>query len=73
MYLCLGAALSTPSFVSLFCKAFADVFGTLVFLSAILLPSKSPVASAVFWIDLFDAVFIASFVDFFALSRPNND
>ena len=48
MYLFLGAALSTPSFVSLFCKAFADVFGTLVILSAILLPSKSPVASAVF-------------------------
>ena len=41
----------------------------LVILSAILLPIKSPVASAVFWIALFDAVFIASVVDFLALSR----
>ena len=42
---------------------------TLVILSAILLPIKSPVASAVFWIALFEAVFIASVIDFLALSR----
>ena len=41
----------------------------LVILPAILLPIKSPVASAAFWIALFDAVFIASVVDFPALSR----
>ena len=41
----------------------------LVILSAILLPIKSPVASAVFWIALFEAVFIASVVDFLVLSR----
>ena len=41
----------------------------LVILPAILLPIKSPVASAAFWIALFDAVFIASVVDFLALSR----
>ena len=35
-----------------------------VLLSAILLPIKSPVASAVFWIALFDAVFMESVVDF---------
>ena len=59
MYLFLGAALSTPTSVSSFCKAFADFFETLVILSAILLPIKSPVASVVFWISIFDAVFIA--------------
>ena len=48
MYLFLGVAIST-SYVSLFGKAFADIFfETLVILSAISLPIKSPVASAVF-------------------------
>ena len=42
---------------------------TLVILSAILLPIKLPVASAVFSIALFDAVFIASDVNFLALLR----
>ena len=41
----------------------------LVILSSILLPIKSPVASAVFWIAFSEAVFIASAVDFLALSR----
>ena len=41
----------------------------LVILSAILLPVKSSVASAGFWIVLFKAVFIASVVNFLALSR----
>ena len=41
----------------------------LVILSAILLPMKSPVASALFWIALFDAVFIASVAEFLELWR----
>ena len=40
----------------------------LVVLSAILLPTKSPVASAVFWIAHGDAVFIAFVADFLAVS-----
>ena len=54
---------------SLFCVFFFDFFETLVILSAISLPIKSPVASAVFWIALFEAVFIASVVDILAVSR----
>ena len=42
---------------------------TLAVLSAVLLPIKSPVGSAIFWIALFEAVFIASVVDFLAVSR----
>ena len=41
---------------------------TLVILSAILLPIKSPVSSAVFRIALFETVFIASVADFLAPS-----
>ena len=44
----------------------------LVILSAILLPIKSLAASTVFWIALFDAVFIASDEDFLALSKDKN-
>ena len=69
MYLYLGVALSTSSSVSLFCKAIADFFETLLILSAILLPITSPVASTVFGIAIFEAVFIASVEDFLALSR----
>ena len=69
MYLFLGVALSTSTSVSLFCNSLLDFFETLVILSAILLPIKSPVASAVFWISHFEAVFIASAVDFLALLR----
>ena len=43
-------------------------FDMLVVLSAILLPTKSPVAYAVFWTALCDAVFIASLADFLAVS-----
>ena len=50
--------------VSLFLNSLGD-FETLVILSAILLPIKSPVASAVLWIVLFEEVFIASIEDFF--------
>ena len=69
MYLFWEEALFTSTSVSLFCNSLADFFETLVILSAILLPIKSPVAFAVFWIALFDAVFIASVVGFLALSR----
>ena len=49
MYLFLRVAISTSSSVSIFGNYFADFFlETLVILSAILLPIKSPVASAVF-------------------------
>ena len=64
IYLFLGVAFSTSTSVLLFCNSFADFFETLVILSAILLPIKSAVVSAAFWIAGFDAVFIASFVDF---------
>ena len=67
MYLFLGVVIFTSSsFVSsLLCDSFVDFFlETLVILSAILLPIKSPVASAIFWIALFDSVFISSVVDF---------
>ena len=50
------------------CNSFGD-FETLITWSAILLPIKSPVSSAVFWIILFEAVFIASVVDFLALPK----
>ena len=64
MYHFLGVAISTPFSISLFCEAFADFFfKTLVIFSAILLPIKAPVASATFWIALFEAVVIASVVD----------
>ena len=50
------------SFVSeLFC---GKVFETLVILSAILLPIKSVVASAVFWIALFEVVLSAFVADY---------
>ena len=66
MYLFSGV--SDSSLSSLFC-GFLDFLETLVTLSAILLTIKSPVASAVFWIALSEAVFIVSVVDFFALSH----
>ena len=66
MYLFLWVVISTSSFVSsLLGNSLADFFfETLVILSAMLLPIKSPVASAVFWIGLFETDFIASVVDF---------
>ena len=42
---------------------FGEVFAALAILSAILFPIKSPVASAVFWIALFDVVLIQSAAD----------
>ena len=46
-----------------------DNFETLVILSAILLPIKPPVDYAVFWVAVFEAIFIASVVDFLGISR----
>ena len=62
-----GLALPVPdlSLSSLFLD-FLEIF---VILSAIFLPIKSPVASAGFWVALFEAVVIASVLDFLALSR----
>ena len=72
IYLFLGVSISISFFISsLSLHNSLEVFffecnsvETPVILSAILLPIKSPVASAVFWIALFEAVFIASVVDF---------
>ena len=66
MYLSFGTSVSLLA--ASFCEWFED-FHALVVLSAILLLIKSPVASDAFWIALFEAVFIASVVDFLALSR----
>ena len=46
-----------------------EVFDTFVILSAILFPIKSPVASAVFKIALFEAASIASVADYLVWSR----
>ena len=48
MYIFLGVALSTSTFFSSVGNTFVDFFETIVILSAILLPIKSLVASAVF-------------------------
>ena len=61
--------LSFGDFDSSLSLLFLDFLETLVILSSIYLPIKSLVASAVFWTALFEAVFIASVVDFLALSR----
>ena len=45
-----------------------DFLETLVILSVVLLPTKSPAASAVFCIALLEEVFIASVADFVAVS-----
>ena len=68
MYLFLWVVISTISLLLLL-LLLEGVFEKLVILSANLLPIKSPVASAVFLISLFEAVFFASVVDFLALSR----
>ena len=48
MNVILEVALSTSTSVSSFDNSFADFFETLVIFTAVLLPIKSPVASAVF-------------------------
>ena len=64
IYLSFGICISFS-----FCNSLESFVEILEILSAILSPIKSPVASGVFSISLFEAVFIASVVDFFALSR----
>ena len=70
MYLSLGISLSSPIFSSLFVTfsklLCGEVFKTFVILFAILLPIKSPVASAFFLIALFEAVLNASVADYLA-------
>ena len=63
--------ISTSSLASLFyeCSSLEEFLEMFVILSAILLRIKSPVASAGFWITFFEAVFIASVIDFLAVSR----
>ena len=68
VYLSLGISLSC-SFVivsELFCSELLETF---VILLTILLPIKSPVASAVFWITLLEVVLKASVADYLAWSR----
>ena len=66
MYLSFGISISS-SFCE--CISLGDFFEILVILSAFLLAIKWPVASAIFWIALFEAAFIAPLADFLALSR----
>ena len=67
IYFSFGISISSKL---LFCECnFLEYFEAHVILFVILLPIKSPVAYAVFWIPLFEAVFIASVVDFIVLSR----
>ena len=53
MYLSFGFSVSLLTVSELFC---GDSFETFVILLAVLLPIKSPVASAVFWFSLFEVV-----------------
>ena len=71
MYLFLWVVISTISLLLLLLLLLLleGVIEKLGILSANLLPIKSPVASAVFLISLFEAVFFASVVDFLSLSR----
>ena len=57
----------SSAFVSEF--FFGEVFETFVILSEILFQIKSPVPSAVFWINLFEAVLSAFIAGFLAWSR----
>ena len=66
MVLFTSSGLAAPASVSILAS---DFFQTLVISSAVLLPTKSPVASAVFQIAFLEAVFIVSVVDFLALLR----
>ena len=68
IYLPLDISLSFSilTFSKLFC---GKVFETFVIPSAILLPIKSPVASAVFWITIFEVVLSASVADCLGWSR----
>ena len=70
IYFSFSISVSFSSIFKVFCEVFEWYsFETFVILSAVLLPIISLVASADFWIALFEAVFIASVVDFLVLSR----
>ena len=56
MYLSFGFSVSLLTVSELF---WGDSFETFVILLAVLLPIKSPVASAVFWFSLFEVVLCA--------------
>ena len=68
-----GISMSTLSFYVSVVDAMdlLEVFcnGALVILSAILFPTRSPVASAVFWSTRFEAVVSAFVANFFVMSR----
>ena len=64
----LSLSISSSFVPELYC---GEVFETLVILSAILFPIKSPVASAVFWIAVFEAVLSASVAACLAWSRSS--
>ena len=67
IYLSLDISLSRPIFSSSFVTVselfYGEVLATFVVSVAIKLTIKSPVASAVFWIDHFEAVLNASIAD----------
>ena len=69
MYLSFGTSVSLLVLV----LSVTLIVETLVILSAVLLPIKSLVACTVFWIDLFEAVFIASVADFLSYQEVFGD
>ena len=73
IYLSLDISLSNPIYFLLFVTVSelfcGEIFETFVILSAILLPIKSPIASAIFRIAVFEAVLSASVANYLAWSR----
>ena len=73
IYLSLGISVSylmlSASFVTVSELFYGKVIEAFVILSSILLPIKSPVASAVFWSALFEAVLVVSVADCLAWSK----
>ena len=65
----LSSAIIFSSFLTVFELFCGDVLEAYLILSANLLPIKSPVASACFWIALFEAVLSVSVTDNLAWSR----
>ena len=61
MCLSFGVSVSRSIVIEIFC---GDFFYAFIILLAILLPVKSPVASTVFWIAVFEAVLSASVADY---------
>ena len=64
IYFSLGVSISFLAWSFCEYNPFENFCVTLVILLAILLPTKSPVASGIFWIAYFEAVFIASVLYF---------